>query len=114
MFSLCADGLVGEVLFWSIRKCIGTAQYTVEVHEAWVKIYSRMLKTMVPVAVAHELKNGSAQEKRFFAHNNNFGLSDAEENVLNSLAAGKPASSAHATQYVTSHDSTSNSATRPV
>lgn len=80
---------LAEMLFWSICKCIDSVLYTMEVHEAWVKIYSRMLKTMVPVAVAHELKNRSAQEKRFFVHNNNFGISNAKENVPNSLATDK-------------------------
>lgn len=42
--------------------------YTPEVHLGWVKIYSRMLRTMVPVAVAYELKDGSAQQKRFLSH----------------------------------------------
>ncbi len=58
--------------------------YTYDVHQAWVKIYSRMLKTMVPVAVAHELKDGSAQEKRFFG--DTIGLSAAEESILNGLS----------------------------
>ena len=61
------DGLVGEVLFWSIKLCVGE-MYNPEVHLAWVKIYSRMLRTMVPVAVAYELKDGSAQQKRFLTH----------------------------------------------
>lgn len=75
------DGVVGEVLFWSIRLCTGPTVYTYDVHQSWVKIYSRMLKTMVPLAVAHELRDGSAQEKRFFA--DTIGLSVAEESVLN-------------------------------
>ncbi|RYH04781.1 hypothetical protein EON65_46525 [archaeon] len=58
---------MGEVLFWSIKQCVG-AMYTPEVHLAWVKIYSRMLRTMVPVAVAYELKDGSGQQKRFLNH----------------------------------------------
>lgn len=77
-------GVVGEVLFWAIREVAGPEVYTFEVHQAWVKIYSRMLKTMVPVAVAHELKDGSAQEKRFFG--DTIGLSAAEEQVLNGMS----------------------------
>ena len=74
---------MGEVLFWSIRLCTGPTVYTYDVHQAWVKIYSRMLKTMVPLAVAHELRDGSAQEKRFFG--DSIGLSLAEESVLQDL-----------------------------
>ncbi|RYH01307.1 hypothetical protein EON65_48475 [archaeon] len=40
----------------------------------------------VPIAVAYELKDGSAQEKRFFAHNNDFGMSADEEMVMNTMA----------------------------
>eukprot|EP01031_Cornospumella_fuschlensis_P025754 gene25754-31104_t len=79
-------GIVGEVLFWSIRACVGVGVYTPELHVAWTKVYSRMLKIMVPIAVAYELKDGKAQEKRFFAHNNNFGMSAEEEMVMNTMA----------------------------
>eukprot|EP00401_Gymnodinium_catenatum_P081185 CAMPEP_0117528724 /NCGR_PEP_ID=MMETSP0784-20121206/37461_1 /TAXON_ID=39447 /ORGANISM="" /LENGTH=131 /DNA_ID=CAMNT_0005325017 /DNA_START=314 /DNA_END=709 /DNA_ORIENTATION=- len=79
-------GVVGEVLFWAIRNVVGSEAYTFEVHQAWVKLYSRMLKTMVPVAVAHELKDGSAQEKRFFG--DTIGLSAAEESVMNAMVSG--------------------------
>jgi len=62
-----SDGLVGDVLFWSLSRCVGVIVYTDVVHTAWVKIMSRMLRTMVPLAVAHELKDGSAQTKRLIA-----------------------------------------------
>lgn len=62
-------GVVGEVLLHAIKKCIGPDSFTPQVHLAWVKIYSRMLSTMVPVAVAHELRDGSAQQKRFLTMN---------------------------------------------
>eukprot|EP01039_Chlorochromonas_danica_P003562 gene3562-3901_t len=78
-------GLVGEVLFWAIRQCIGLESYTNEVHQAWVKIYSRMLRTMVPVAVAYELKDGSAQAKRMCAVHIGMNLSAEEEESLNSI-----------------------------
>eukprot|EP01039_Chlorochromonas_danica_P000214 gene214-229_t len=58
-------GLVGDVLFWTIKLCVGGELYTPEVHTAWVKVYSRMLKTMVPVAVEYEMKHGCSQPKRF-------------------------------------------------
>lgn len=59
-------GIVGEVLLWAIRSCVGHTTYTSKVNIAWVKVYSRMLRTMVPVAVTYELQRGSgAQDKRF-------------------------------------------------
>ncbi len=71
---------MGEVLFWSLRQCLGEEAYTLEVHSAWIKIYCHMLKIMVPLAVAHELKDGSAQEKRFYG--SKIGLSNAEQSAL--------------------------------
>lgn len=74
------DGIVGEVLFWSLRQCIGIDMYTPTCHQAWIKVYSNMLKIMVPLAVAHELKDGSAQEKRFYG--NKINLNTAEQSAL--------------------------------
>lgn len=61
-------GVVGEVLIYAIKQTVGPDAFNPTVHLAWIKIYSRMLKTMVPVAVAHELKDGSAQQKRFLTN----------------------------------------------
>lgn len=59
------DGIVGEVMFWTIKTCIGEEAFDKSVQTAWVRIFSRMLKIMVPVAVAHELRNGGdAQSER--------------------------------------------------
>jgi hemoglobin-like flavoprotein len=56
-------GIVGEVLLWTLRRCLGTA-YTAEVHTAWIRILCRMLRVMVPMAVAFEMQSGRAQEAR--------------------------------------------------
>jgi len=56
-------GIVGEVLFYSIKHCIGNS-YTPNIHIAWVRIFSRMLKYIVPIAVAFELREGDAQVQR--------------------------------------------------
>ena len=56
-------GIVGEVMFWTLGKILGPA-YTPEVHDAWVKIFSSMMKIIVPIAVAHEIKDNSAQLAR--------------------------------------------------
>ena len=84
LFCCSADGVVGEVLFWTLRNCTGPTVYTHDVHQAWVKVYSRMLKIMVPLAVAHELRDGSGQEKRFVG--DSIGLSSAAESVLAGLS----------------------------
>lgn len=50
------DAVVGEVLFYVLRQCLGPNVYMQDVHQVWVKVYSRMLKTIVPTAVDCELK----------------------------------------------------------
>lgn len=47
-------GIVGTVLFWTIRTCIGFAAFTEEVEYVWHKIYSKMLNVIVPVTVSLE------------------------------------------------------------
>jgi len=54
-------GIVGEVLFWALRFVIGNETYTDTTHSAWVKIYSRMLRIIVPAAISWELQLGSAK-----------------------------------------------------
>ena len=56
-------GIVGEVMFWTLGKVLGPA-YTPEVHNAWVKIFSSMMKVIVPIAVAHELRDNTSQRVR--------------------------------------------------
>jgi hypothetical protein len=50
-------GIIGDVMFWSVKKCIGEA-YCEDTHSAWVKIFSKMLSVIVPVSVAYELESG--------------------------------------------------------
>jgi len=49
------DGIVGEVLFWSLQKVLGQDCFTEEVLHAWVKVYNRLIRTIVPIAVELEL-----------------------------------------------------------
>ena len=68
------------MLIYAIRATCGVDAFNPTAHLAWIKIYSRMLKTMVPVAVAHELKDGSSfQSKRFLT--NSLGNSQLEEEL---------------------------------
>ncbi len=67
-------------MFWTLRAILGPQEYSNELNGAWVKIYSRMLRVMVPIAIAYELKDGSAQEKRFFAQT--MGLPNSEKKEL--------------------------------
>eukprot|EP01039_Chlorochromonas_danica_P000648 gene648-703_t len=56
-------GLVGDVLFYTLKRCVGPSIYTSEAHQGWVKVISRMLHTMVPLAVAHEMKIGTRRTR---------------------------------------------------
>lgn len=56
-------GVVGDVLFWCIKVCVGDTIFTDDVLSAWVKIFSRMLRTIVPIAVQFE-RRGMHQSKQ--------------------------------------------------
>ena len=47
---------MGEVLLWSLKYALGKTVYTAAIHKVWVKIYCRMLKTIMPLAVAMEVQ----------------------------------------------------------
>ena len=48
-------GLMGDILFWTLSTTLG-ALYTDEVKYAWIRIYSRMLKVIIPCMVGDERK----------------------------------------------------------
>lgn len=60
LINLDVDGILGECLFYSIRHCVGPDVYNQLVHFGWVKIYSRILATIVPVVVHFEMTNKDA------------------------------------------------------
>jgi hemoglobin-like flavoprotein len=47
-------GIIGEVLFYSLRVCLGETVYSTSVETAWKKIFSVMLKEIVPLCVNYE------------------------------------------------------------
>lgn len=57
-------GIMGESLIWALSKVLGAATFTPAVMTAWIRVYCRMLKVMLPLAVTHELDHGEAQKKR--------------------------------------------------
>ena len=58
------DGMVGEVLFWVMRRVVGDDHYHNRLHQAWVKVYSRMLRTIVPKAISYELQSGLTENQK--------------------------------------------------
>ncbi len=47
-------GVTGEVLFWTLEKCLGKEYYTEELRMSWIKVYSIMLSIIVPAAHKEE------------------------------------------------------------
>ena len=54
IFSIRIDGVFGEMIFYALQGTMGYDYYSFEVHQAWVKLYSYILKIMIPVAVGCE------------------------------------------------------------
>lgn len=61
--------IIGEVMFWTLKRCLGPG-YDSKTHTAWVKIFSKMLKVIVPISITHELENNEAQVERVNKFNN--------------------------------------------
>mmetsp|Transcript_22680 Transcript_22680/g.20597 ORF Transcript_22680/g.20597 Transcript_22680/m.20597 type:complete len:261 (+) Transcript_22680:32-814(+) len=59
----CEYAIIGDVMFWSLREVLGSL-YDDRTNEAWIKIFSMMLKVIVPIAIDHELKDNKAQYNR--------------------------------------------------
>ena len=51
------------MIFWALLKVLAE-DYSVDVHRAWVKIFSRMIGIIVPISVGYELQSGQAQKDR--------------------------------------------------
>lgn len=47
-------GVIGGVLFYTLQKCLGQAAYTPAVETSWKKIFSVMLREIVPLVVKYE------------------------------------------------------------
>lgn len=102
-------GIVGEVLLWTLRYCLGMA-YTNDVHQAWVRIVSRMLRVMIPCAVAFEMQNNSAQEARLSAFSASKSLSSSPVHLQRKQhATDLRASIATATDFMYASDYTTTS-----
>lgn len=51
------DGIAGEVLLYTIRKCVGDTAFTPAAHRGWCKIYSRILDATLPPVVKFEMNH---------------------------------------------------------
>lgn len=73
-------GVAGEVLFWTLRHCLGESIYTPALHKLWAMLFSKVLSIMVPLAVRYEMSDGASIERRFVI--NSIPLSDRENAAL--------------------------------
>lgn len=78
--------MVGEVLFFVLRHVLSQQVYHQSVHTAWVKVYSRMLTTIVPQAVSLEINSGSKAQVERFSGRSSFMFSSSQDN---SFATGR-------------------------
>ena len=61
-------GIMGEVLIWSLNHTLGPSVFTLDCRKAWIRIFCRMIRIMIPSAVQYELENGEAQRLRMKEH----------------------------------------------
>ena len=66
-------------MFWAVKTVVGQSIYNEQTHRAWVKIFSQMLRVIVPVAVAHELASNEAQQNRVMDHEGAFGYKQSDD-----------------------------------
>mmetsp|Transcript_25210 Transcript_25210/g.22940 ORF Transcript_25210/g.22940 Transcript_25210/m.22940 type:complete len:122 (-) Transcript_25210:291-656(-) len=55
-------------MVWTFKHLLGP-DFTYEIYNAWVKLFSLLLTVMIPVSVKHEYKNNASQLKRFAKSN---------------------------------------------
>eukprot|EP01033_Poteriospumella_lacustris_P016116 gene16116-biopygen7249 len=56
-------GIFGECLFWVLKLTLGP-EYDAVTHMGWVKIFSRVLRSMIPVAIEYEIDNKESVKNR--------------------------------------------------
>lgn len=56
-------GLFGEVLFFALKKSLGSEVFNHKAHRGWTKLYSNLLAVILPVVVAHEARQKAELKK---------------------------------------------------
>ena len=60
-------GVVGDILFYSLQFCVDSDVYSRRSELAWIRIYSAMLRLILPVALQYENVGEFDSSKRTFA-----------------------------------------------
>ncbi len=50
-------------MFWTLRTVLGSEDYDLIMHTAWIKFYSRMLDVIVPIVLEHEMTSSHAKKE---------------------------------------------------
>lgn len=61
------DGIVGEVIIYSLTKCVGDQTMTHAARRGWSKLLSRLLDVILPVVVTYEVENREAVQAQYAA-----------------------------------------------
>lgn len=70
--------IIGEVMFFTLNKCLGSKLYNNSCDLAWKKIFSMMLNVIVPISIYGELRSkGDSQNNRF--NGNKYFIYDSAE-----------------------------------
>ena len=79
-------GIMGEVLLWSLNHVLGPDIFNLACKKAWIRIYSRMIRIMIPLAVHYEIESGEAQKARILTQDD---VEAPVEVVFNSQRLGQ-------------------------
>lgn len=50
-------------MFWTLREVLGRETFDKNTHTIWIRIFSRILSVVVPVAVSYEIKTGGTNQQ---------------------------------------------------
>ena len=104
--------IFGEVLFWTLRKTLGVEAYNARVHSIWLKIFSRVLAVIMPIASAYEINlDGRFQAERSERINNSLRRRISE--VIGREEEGVKLEEAAAALLITRLTSSCSSSTTP-
>jgi hypothetical protein len=104
-------------MFWTLGKVLGQA-YSADVHYSWVRLFSSVIRVIIPIAVHHELMDSSAQKNRFEKQfENDFGEDYVEgrcpvsnRNAPSAFDVPSKKTGNQISNHVSAHSSTQNSA----
>lgn len=94
--------VMGDVLFWTLHVILG-GDHTLAVEQAWICLYSSMLRVVVPIAVAYEYENGAVhhilkvvderkhQDKTPTQSSGRIGSSSSSDDALGSMSTSQHA-----------------------